>query len=106
MRAGHSTPVSFVAALAAFWVVVLALGWAYYGRGLNVFLWLWPVVQNASISATDATLYMPGCIAGVAVWSFLRRSVRVADGELHCPACGYTLRGLSQPRCPECGRAI
>lgn len=24
--------------------------------------------------------------------------------ELHCPRCGYNLRGLPQPRCPECGR--
>jgi hypothetical protein len=23
--------------------------------------------------------------------------------ELHCPLCGYSLRGLSEPRCPECG---
>jgi hypothetical protein len=21
----------------------------------------------------------------------------------HCPACGYELRGLTEPRCPECG---
>jgi hypothetical protein len=24
----------------------------------------------------------------------------------HCPECGYDLRGLSQQRCPECGRAF
>ena len=23
--------------------------------------------------------------------------------DLHCPLCGYNLRGLSEPRCPECG---
>jgi predicted amidophosphoribosyltransferase len=22
----------------------------------------------------------------------------------HCPRCGYLLRGLPEPRCPECGR--
>ncbi len=26
--------------------------------------------------------------------------------NLHCAHCGYSLRGLSQPRCPECGGAI
>lgn len=26
--------------------------------------------------------------------------------NLHCEHCGYPLRGLSQPRCPECGGAI
>src|SRR5262245_5819966 len=23
--------------------------------------------------------------------------------ELHCPLCDYNLRGLTEPRCPECG---
>src|SRR5687767_5317051 len=23
--------------------------------------------------------------------------------DLHCPLCEYNLRGLSEPRCPECG---
>jgi hypothetical protein len=23
--------------------------------------------------------------------------------ELHCPLCEYNLRGLTEPRCPECG---
>jgi tRNA(Ile2) C34 agmatinyltransferase TiaS len=30
-------------------------------------------------------------------------------GELDCPLCGYSLRGLSgaaEPRCPECGYAF
>jgi len=24
----------------------------------------------------------------------------------HCPGCGYDLRGLPEPRCPECGRVL
>lgn len=24
----------------------------------------------------------------------------------HCRKCGYTLRGISEPRCPECGEVI
>jgi hypothetical protein len=26
--------------------------------------------------------------------------------EVHCPLCGYNLRGLVDPRCPECGYAF
>ena len=26
-----------------------------------------------------------------------------ARGGAHCPLCGYDLRGLAEPRCPECG---
>lgn len=25
------------------------------------------------------------------------------DAEVHCPLCEYNLRGLTEPRCPECG---
>ena len=29
-----------------------------------------------------------------------------ADADLACPLCGYNLRGLVDPRCPECGFAF
>jgi hypothetical protein len=28
------------------------------------------------------------------------------DGETHCRKCGHILRGISEPRCPECGEPI
>lgn len=28
------------------------------------------------------------------------------DDELRCRKCQYILRGLTEPRCPECGEAI
>ena len=28
------------------------------------------------------------------------------DGETRCRDCGYILRGISEPRCPECGERI
>lgn len=28
------------------------------------------------------------------------------DSPARCRACGYALRGLTEPRCPECGRAF
>lgn len=33
----------------------------------------------------------------------LRATRPIGDGELTCPLCGYSLRGLAEPRCPECG---
>jgi hypothetical protein len=29
-----------------------------------------------------------------------------ASEEVHCPLCDYNLRGLAEPRCPECGYAF
>ena len=30
----------------------------------------------------------------------------VGDGETRCRKCGYILRGITEPRCPECGEKI
>lgn len=29
-----------------------------------------------------------------------------SDGETRCRKCGYILRGITEPRCPECGERI
>src|SRR5580765_6099592 len=34
------------------------------------------------------------------------QQIRDDDGELFCPACGYSLRGIASERCPECGLSI
>jgi len=31
------------------------------------------------------------------------RPLAAIDEDIHCPLCNYNLRGLTQPRCPECG---
>lgn len=50
----------------------------------------------------------PTLIAAFGVHSFLSRRLggQRADEETHCRACDHILRGLSEPRCPECGEAI
>ncbi len=30
----------------------------------------------------------------------------LSDRDVACPLCGYNLRGLTSPRCPECGREL
>lgn len=30
----------------------------------------------------------------------------LTDRDVSCPTCGYSLRGLTHPRCPECGRGL
>ncbi len=44
-------------------------------------------------------------IAGIVAYAILVRwfSQRQEDEELRCRKCRHILRGLSQPRCPECG---
>jgi hypothetical protein len=40
------------------------------------------------------------------VYGYLRKAADRGDGHLHCLKCGYILKGLSEPRCPECGERI
>jgi hypothetical protein len=43
----------------------------------------------------------------LAIFIFDRLTYRYSrDHYLRCPACGHILAGLSEPRCPECGRPI
>jgi predicted amidophosphoribosyltransferase len=35
------------------------------------------------------------------VWRFLPKFPRG-----HCRRCGYNLKGLTEPRCPECGESF
>src|SRR5262245_40153584 len=32
--------------------------------------------------------------------------IPIPDWDIHCPGCGYALRGLTVHRCPECGRGF
>ena len=41
----------------------------------------------------------------VAVITYALLSLRV-DPETRCRKCHYILRGITEPRCPECGEAI
>ena len=48
---------------------------------------------------------LPVC-AALAVYGLLRVPNAISAGETYCGGCGYCLKGLAEPRCPECGRAI
>ena len=55
-------------------------------------------------------LFTVGPAALIAACTFAKLSKRYgkarADGESRCRRCGYILRGLSEPRCSECGEWI
>lgn len=72
----------------------------------------------------DAVIIMPGGIAhrvrtdlipaffgaclAVLYYGLLTRKYppRPLDGECHCRNCDHILRGITEPRCPECGEKI
>jgi hypothetical protein len=67
-----------------------------------------PLELEARNRHFESTLYLAGaavtaCLSFYAYRRFvrLRRDFRLAVGR--CIRCGYTLDGLGEPRCPECG---
>lgn len=46
--------------------------------------------------------------AGVGAYALLTHwfGTRREDDETRCRKCGYILRGITEPRCPECGERI
>jgi hypothetical protein len=65
------------------------------------------LVRYALLGAHFVCFNMPMCIGAIVAYGLLTRWFGChADSELHCRKCDYILRGLSEPRCPECGERI
>ena len=73
-------------------------------RALDVLL---PLVGDIlAVTAVVLSLATPPAVCALLFFCWLVPAPRVHDGHLHCLKCGYILKGLSEPRCPECGQRI
>jgi hypothetical protein len=53
--------------------------------------------------------FLPILLGAFLFFALLRRLFAPAvidDGETRCRKCRYILRGITEPRCPECGERI
>lgn len=77
-------------------VIQEATAWAMPWASTN--LWEW-VTEIACISSAIA----PSVFVAVLIYGLGKP---FGDTETRCRQCGYILKGLTVPRCPECGGAI
>ncbi|MFI5378652.1 MAG: hypothetical protein ACHRHE_05105 [Tepidisphaerales bacterium] len=99
-----ATLLSFTSAALDIWlcgqpITTAHLAPLYAGFPLSVLLLIWTRSRQAGIeiAAEPVTATpMPQIVADRPDWAAITEDV-------HCPLCGYNLRGLEQPRCPECG---
>jgi len=109
-----------------FWRVAIAVVVAciYSGLSVTVFTRLHERVANAIVAVFDSQMHMGRWVTGVsfpiawslpitllafAVFGLLTRFFgprHPSDNETRCRKCGYILRGITEPRCPECGERI
>lgn len=107
-----------------FWRVAIAMGAGCVFSGLFHFVQyssgLWSIINRAvtpltnllpwgrSTAHTMIVDHMPLLIAAFSVYGFLtvRWGPHAAGNETRCRNCNYILRGITEPRCPECGARI
>jgi hypothetical protein len=69
--------------------------------------WLLLSEDRAAYAVAYAVFYtIPTTAFCLTIFTLLERQAPEKAGESYCRRCGYILRGLSAPRCPECGEAI
>jgi hypothetical protein len=54
----------------------------------------------------DIALFAVGPTVVSALDAWLTHPQKCKDIETRCRKCDYILRGLTEPRCPECGERI
>ena len=62
---------------------------------LRLFSFVLPLATQAAV-LTSGVVFMVACF----------RDVKRDLEHIHCLKCNYILKGLTEPRCPECGERI
>jgi len=65
--------------------------------------WFSSEISHVSYPRAWATMLS---IAACVGWVLITLMEAFSIGELRCRKCRYILKGLSEPRCPECGTPI
>ena len=105
-----------------FWRVMIAavfgalFGQAYFFIVNQITMGIWGSPSNLAYSVQPygllaghgATAFALCTALGIGVYATVTRhwGPRPFERETRCRRCGYILRGLTEPRCPECGESI
>ena len=80
-------------------------GFAFHIVAINVI----NAVATGTIGYWYATFGLSGYLVAPAVATVLTHLLapkETKDGHTRCGKCGYILKGLTEPRCSECGERI
>ncbi len=68
-----------------------------------------PPLSGTLRYVTEGLIYaiaiIPAFVLAIFIYDRLTFRYTRSD-QIHCPQCGHILQGLTEPRCPECGRPI
>jgi hypothetical protein len=87
------------------WNTLFDLAYASFHRGGMPIRVGWRMQSSvSSVVAYLPILFVAFVTYGLLSYFLGRRGT--ADGETRCRTCGHILRGISEPRCSECGQDI
>jgi hypothetical protein len=82
-------------------MLVWLQGW-WYGARPGVWTSSTEPSNVSYLRAWATMLTIAACVG----WVLVTLTEAFSIGELRCRKCRYILKGLSEPRCPECGTPI
>ena len=106
--------VLFIVSLWADWLHVACYG-QHVGMPIDSIVgaedvgWLWVGGSYVRLITSAIAVGIPTGAVAIGAYAAITRlwgPKVVPGGETLCRACGYILRGISEPRCPECGERI
>ena len=91
---------------AATWGIVYVFEFQFhFGMGVHH-----QISDFADAGVIVAVFGLIPCLLAIVTYELLTRDLRSRmrsfRPETRCRKCGYILRGISEPRCPECGERI
>ena len=70
-----------------------------------VAVWMQPMTQALEVAMLGGCLVVTS-LTTVGAFYVLGARSSPQDGHTYCGHCGYILKGITEPRCPECGEQI
>lgn len=89
-----------------FWRAAVAAGVAFLGCGFVYVLCSTGIDLEELAVAAACAIAAPSLAIAVYVYLSKRHADLPWRRETRCRICGYILRGITEPRCPECGERI
>ncbi len=77
-----------------------------YAYGLSILAMPWRFQVGVLSSVVPYVNHGAVLASGIAFVVACFRDAKRDLEHIHCLKCGYILKGLTEPRCPECGRQI
>ena len=87
--------------LSGIFAVAAGVTW-FYAVGMRGYVRFGVSLPHENFVPLAVTLTAVACFLWLLAWVERRRM----DDQTRCRKCGYILRGITEPRCPECGEKI